>query len=118
MPNLEYIEIFSFANGQKQIFIHNQNGTVKSLSENSLAWLAKASPDEITGDAPPVAAEQQKENTSGGIKINTLPPIVIKTTPLPTPVPPAETQPKNESNVKTDAPADKKETTLPNKEKE
>lgn len=116
MPNLKFIEIFSLANGQKQIFIHNENGTVKSLSENSLAWLAKASPDEITGDAPPVATEQQRENTSGGIKINTLPPIVIKSTPLPTPVQPAET--KTEANVKTDAPADKKVATSQNKEKE
>ena len=91
VPNLKHIEIFTLANGQKQILIHNENGTVKSLSENSLAWLAKASPAEITGDAQ-VYSEEQKQNPSAGIKINTLPPIVVKSTPvqLPTPLPSPE----------------------------
>ena len=119
LPNLKYIEILTFANGQKQILIYAENGTVKSLSENTMGWLAKASPEEITGGEP-AATEQQKENTSGGMKINTLPPIVIQTTPLP-----SQTieEPKNEkpteANTKTDAPTDKKdsrkETTSPNK---
>jgi hypothetical protein len=113
LPNLQYIEIFTLANGQKQIVIHNANGNVKNLSENSLAWMAKASPDEITGDAIVTAEQQQKENSSsGGITINKLPPLVIKATPPPESNQKVE-EPKNEkpneSNVKTDAPADKKD---------
>lgn len=124
LPNLQYIEIFTLANGQKQIAIHNTNGNVKNLSENSLAWMAKASPDEITGDAIVAAEPQQKENSSsGGITINKLPPIVInKATPLPETNQKIE-EPKNEkpneSNTKTDPPTEKKdsknETTSPNK---
>lgn len=123
LPNLKYIEIYTFANGTKQIIIYGENGTVKSLSENSLAWLAKATPEELTGETQ-AYTEEQKENSSG-IKINTLPPIVVQSTPATQdqPTPQAETQPKNEkqneANVKTDASSEKKdsrmETTSPNK---
>jgi hypothetical protein len=105
LPSLQYIEIFTLANGQKQIAIHNANGSVKNLSENSLAWLAKASPEEITGEAT-VAAEQQKENSSsGGITINKLPPIVINSSPLPSSnqkIEEPKTEKPNETNTKTE----------------
>lgn len=118
VPNLKHIEIFTLANGQKQIFIHNENGTVKSLSENSLAWLAKASPDEITGEGQ-VYSEEQKQNPSGGIKINTLPPIVVKSEPQPSSTQPTEPQQKNEkpneANTKTEDKKDSPKTaTSPN----
>jgi len=121
LPSLQYIEIFTLANGQKQIVIHNANGNVKNLSENSLAWLAKASPEEISGEATVAAEQQQKENSSsGGITISKLPPIVIQNTPLPESNQKVEEPKKpNESNTKTEAPNEKKDslkgTTSPNK---
>ncbi len=109
LPSLEFIEIVTFANGQKQIFIHNATGSIKSLSENSLAWLAKASPDEITGEAPAAATAPNKENSSG-MTINTLPPIVIKSTPIPESTQKIEEPQKpNEANTKTEEAVNKKD---------
>jgi hypothetical protein len=112
LPNIKYIAVHTFPNGSKQVFIYGANGSVRSLSENMMNEIAKASPDQLTGDAPVYAENQQNQPNTGGMSIKTLPPITSQPTPVqaaatpiqiqPTPIvetaeKPAETKPQTES---------------------
>lgn len=92
LPNIKYIAIHTFANGQKQIIIYGTNGSVRSLSENMMNEIIKASPDQLTNDAP-VYANADNQNPTGGITIKSLPPITSQNAPVQTETPTVQTQP-------------------------
>lgn len=93
LPNIDHIAIHTFANGQKQIIIYGQNGSVRSLSENMMSEIIKASPDELTREAP-VYNNAENQNPNGGITIKTLPPVTsAQAEPLPVNTPLVEATP-------------------------
>jgi len=92
LPNIKYITIHTFANGQKQIIIYGENGVVKSLSDTMMAEIDKATPDELTRDTPLLINPENSNSTTGGISIKSLPPITIQSQPAQTNASPVPTQ--------------------------
>jgi hypothetical protein len=93
LPNIKYIAVHTFANGQKQIIIYGENGVIKSLSDTMMAEIDKATPDELTRDTPLLINPENSNSTgTGGISIKSLPPITIQTQPAQTVASPVPTQ--------------------------
>jgi hypothetical protein len=113
LPNIKYIAVHTFPNGSKQVIIYGTNGSVKSLSENMMSEIIKASPDELTREIPVYSAENP--NPNGGITIKSLPPLTsqpaivqnetapVQTQPISTPAAvveePKETKPETETKA-------------------
>jgi hypothetical protein len=92
LPNIKYIAIHTFANGQKQIIIYGENGVVRSLSDTMMAEIDKATPDDLTRDTPLLNNAGNSNSTTGGISITSLPPVTVQSQPLPDNQPPVQTQ--------------------------
>jgi hypothetical protein len=90
LPNIKYIAVHTFPNGSKQIIIYGANGSIKSLSENMMSEIIKATPDELTREIPVYSAENP--NPNGGITIKSLPPLTNQPATIQTETAPVQTQ--------------------------
>ncbi|HEY0429390.1 MAG TPA: hypothetical protein VGC76_16535 [Pyrinomonadaceae bacterium] len=79
LPNIKFIAINTSANGSKQIIIYGANGSVKSLSENTMNAILRASPDELTKEVP--VYNNSENQTSPSISIKSLPPVTTAPQP-------------------------------------